>query len=49
MADERGFEAPLSPDEVEEILEICSPDGVLVGGQALASGRITSKSTGLPI
>ena len=29
-------EAPLSPAEVKEILAICSPRGLLVGGQALA-------------
>lgn len=35
MTDPRGREAPLSADEVTTILSICSPRGVLVGGQAL--------------
>lgn len=29
-------EAPLTPDDVLQILRVCSEDGVLVGGQALA-------------
>jgi hypothetical protein len=29
-------EAPLNPEEVQKILSICSPRGLLVGGQALA-------------
>lgn len=36
MRNERDIEAPLSPDEVKEILATCSPRGLLVGGQALA-------------
>lgn len=32
----RDRAAPLSPDEVTRILSICSPRGLLVGGQALA-------------
>ena len=33
---ERATEAPLSPEDVRKILSICSPSGLLVGGQALA-------------
>jgi hypothetical protein len=29
-------EAPLTPQDVQKILKICSPEGLLVGGQALA-------------
>lgn len=29
-------EAPLAPDDVASVLRLCSPEGVLVGGQALA-------------
>jgi hypothetical protein len=36
MTRERDRASPLSPDEVVEILAICSPRGLLVGGQALA-------------
>jgi hypothetical protein len=36
MRSERDAEAPLSADEVRSILSICSPAGLLVGGQALA-------------
>src|SRR6202453_192607 len=36
MKSERDTEAPLTPEEVQEILSICSPRGLLVGGQALA-------------
>src|ERR1700683_3343835 len=36
MKIERDTEAPLSPEEVQMILSICSPRGLLVGGQALA-------------
>jgi hypothetical protein len=36
MKSERQVEAPLSPDDVQKILSICSPRGLLVGGQALA-------------
>lgn len=36
MKDKRDIEAPLDPDEVRNILRICSPRGLLVGGQALA-------------
>lgn len=32
----RDTEAPLTPDDVTKILRICSPRGLLVGGQALA-------------
>jgi hypothetical protein len=32
----RAVEAPLAPAEVTRILSICSPEGLLVGGQALA-------------
>ena len=36
MKSERDIEAPLTPAEVQKILSICSPRGLLVGGQALA-------------
>ena len=36
MKSERDTEAPLTPQEVKKILSICSPRGLLVGGQALA-------------
>ncbi len=36
MRSEREFEAPLTPEDVRKILSICSPHGLLVGGQALA-------------
>jgi hypothetical protein len=36
MNPERDKEAPLTPAEVREILAVCSPRGLLVGGQALA-------------
>jgi hypothetical protein len=36
MKNERVIEAPLTPEEVQKILSICSPRGLLVGGQALA-------------
>ena len=36
MKSERDMEAPLTPEEVQKILSICSPRGLLVGGQALA-------------
>jgi hypothetical protein len=36
MKNERGTEAPLTPEDVRKILSICSPRGLLVGGQALA-------------
>ena len=36
MKSERETEAPLTPDDVRKILSICSPRGLLVGGQALA-------------
>ena len=36
MRSERDIEAPLTPEDVQKILSICSPDGLLVGGQALA-------------
>lgn len=36
MKSERGTEAPLTPEDVRKILSICSPRGLLVGGQALA-------------
>jgi hypothetical protein len=35
MKSEREFEAPLTPEDVQKILSICSPRGLLVGGQAL--------------
>jgi hypothetical protein len=36
MKTERDVEAPLTPEDVQKILSICSPRGLLVGGQALA-------------
>jgi hypothetical protein len=36
MKSERLREAPLTPEDVQKILSICSPRGLLVGGQALA-------------
>ena len=36
MPSERDVAAPLSPQDVRKILSICSPRGLLVGGQALA-------------
>ena len=36
MKSERVIEAPLTPEDVRKILSICSPRGLLVGGQALA-------------
>jgi hypothetical protein len=36
MRSERQTEAPLTPQDVQKILAICSPRGLLVGGQALA-------------
>jgi hypothetical protein len=36
MRTERDTEAPLTPEDVQKILSICSPRGLLVGGQALA-------------
>jgi hypothetical protein len=36
MKSERETEAPLTPEDVRHILAICSPRGLLVGGQALA-------------
>jgi hypothetical protein len=36
MRSERDVEASLTPDDVRMILSICSPRGLLVGGQALA-------------
>src|SRR5271168_2511660 len=36
MKSEREIEASLTPKDVQEILSICSPRGLLVGGQALA-------------
>src|SRR5580658_10310806 len=36
MKSERDTEALLSPWDVQKILSICSPRGLLVGGQALA-------------
>jgi hypothetical protein len=36
MRSERDTEAPLTPQDVRKILSICSPRGLLVGGQALA-------------
>jgi hypothetical protein len=36
MRSERETEAPLTPEDVRKILSICSPRGLLVGGQALA-------------
>ena len=36
MKIKRASEAPLTPEDVRKILTICSPTGLLVGGQALA-------------
>jgi len=36
MKTKHSFEAPLTPEDVRKILGICSPQGLLVGGQALA-------------
>ncbi len=36
MKSERQTETPLTPEDVRKILNICSPRGLLVGGQALA-------------
>jgi hypothetical protein len=36
MKNERDVEATLTPADVKKILTICSPDGLLVGGQSLA-------------
>ena len=36
MSDKTPREAPLTDEEVSRILAICSPEGLLVGGQALA-------------
>lgn len=36
MTPKRDHEAPLSAEDVTRILSICSPRGLLVGGQALA-------------
>jgi len=36
MKNERLTEAPLTAEDVQKILSICSPRGLLVGGQALA-------------
>src|SRR5882724_9306540 len=36
MKSKGDAEAPLSPEDVQKILSICSPRGLLVGGQALA-------------
>ena len=36
MKTERDIEARLTPEDVQKILSICSPRGLLVGGQALA-------------
>jgi hypothetical protein len=36
MRSEPDIEAPLTPEDVQKILSICSPEGLLVGGQALA-------------
>jgi hypothetical protein len=36
MTSKRDTEAPLTPGDVRKILSICSPRGLLVGGQALA-------------
>lgn len=36
MKSERETEAPLTAEDVKKILSICSPRGLLVGGQALA-------------
>ena len=36
MTEAQEREAPLRADDVASILRLCSPDGLLVGGQALA-------------
>jgi hypothetical protein len=36
MKSERETEAALTPEDVQKVLSICSPRGLLVGGQALA-------------
>lgn len=36
MTNEPAAEAPLTPQDVQKILKICAPQGLLVGGQALA-------------
>src|SRR6266404_3142674 len=36
MISQKEYEAPLSDEEVAKVLAICSPEGLLVGGQALA-------------
>jgi hypothetical protein len=36
MRTKRAVEVPLTPEDVRKILTICSPAGLLVGGQALA-------------
>jgi hypothetical protein len=36
MKTEHDTEVPLTPEDVQKILSICSPRGLLVGGQALA-------------
>ena len=36
MTNEPDIEATLTPQDVQKILKICSPQGLLVGGQALA-------------
>lgn len=36
MMSKRDTEAPLAPEDVTRILSVCSPRGLLVGGQALA-------------
>lgn len=36
MRSDREAEAPLTPEDVRKILRLCSPRGLLVGGQALA-------------
>lgn len=36
MKNRREIEAPLTPEDVKVILSVCSPKGLLVGGQALA-------------
>src|SRR3984885_15096812 len=36
MKTKRDVEAPLTPEDVQKILSICSPRGLIVGGQALA-------------
>jgi len=36
MTSRQAKEAPLTPEDVRKILSICSPAGLLVGGQALA-------------